>query len=441
MKKLSISSQIITLFLLVLLVASILFSLITFSTVYSVAENEVYSRLSTYSSMINNDFGPRDKKDFPNGFPDMEIAYYMKRNDIEYQVSNDLYTKYITEDELSLLIENIKTTKDKNNPTFVSFRAQGSLVTKYGKMYYVCQISDNFQNYTIMFTGTGYTMGLISNLSLRLILVFLAVVIVAIIVMYIWNIRFARRIKRLQDHIRNLPKNKYEESYVDDSSDEIGKLSQSLELMRVEIGQNEQTKQDMLQNLSHDFKTPIAVIKSYAEAIQDGVESKDKLNIIIEQADLLKNKVNRLLQYNSLEYLDNSKELEDVNMNDVINEVALTYKYQTSLDINLDLSDDVIFKGHRENWSTVVSNIIDNATRYAKTKIDIILRENRLRIYNDGEHIEEQFITNMFKPYEKGSKGQFGLGMSIVQKTVNFFNMSLSVKNEEPTGVSFIIEK
>ena len=47
----------------------------------------------------------------------------------------------------------------------------------------------------------------------------------------------------------------------------------------------------------------------------------------------------------------------------------------------------------------------------------------------------------MFKPYEKGSKGQFGLGMSIVQKTVNFFNMSLSVKNEEPIGVSFIIEK
>ena len=441
MKKLSISSQIITLFLLVLLVASILFSLITFTTVYSVAENEVYSRLSTYSSMINNDFGPRNREEMPGGFPDMEIAYYVKRDGAEYQVSSDLYTKYITETELSSLIDNIKNTRDRNNPGFITFRAQGSIDTKYGKMYYVCQIKDNFQNYTIMFTGTGYMMGLISNLSLRLILVFLVLVIVSIIVMYFWNIRFARRIKRLQDHIINLPKNKYEESYVDDSSDEIGKLSLSLESMRIEIGQNEKTKQEMLQNLSHDFKTPIAVIKSYAEAIQDGVESKDKLNIIIEQADILKNKVNRLLQYNSLEYLDNSKEFEDVDMNDVINEVVVTYKHQTTLEINVDSTEEVVFKGYRENWTTVVSNIIDNATRYAKTKIDIILRENRLRIYNDGEHIDEQFVNNVFKPYEKGSKGEFGLGMSIVQKTVNFFGMSLSVKNEEPTGVSFIIEK
>lgn len=63
-----------------------------------------------------------------------------------------------------------------------------------------------------------------------------------------------------------------------------------------------------------------------------------------------------------------------------------------------------------------------------------------MRIYNDGEHIDEQFIKNSFKPYEKGSKGEFGLGMSIVKKTVDFFNMQLIVKNE-PIGVSFIITK
>ena len=62
-------------------------------------------------------------------------------------------------------------------------------------------------------------------------------------------------------------------------------------------------------------------------------------------------------------------------------------------------------------------------------------------IYNDGEAIDEQFLNSVFRPYEKGSKGQFGLGMSIVKKTIDFFGMNLSVRNEEGGGVSFIINK
>lgn len=446
MKRLTISGQLITIFVFIMLIASSLFAVVTFSTVYGVAENEVYSRLSTYSYMLNNEFGPQNKEERPRNFPDMNIGYLIYRNGSVFQYSTDLYTKYITNEELNTLISGIKTEKEdkeKNEFSVIlnDFRAQGSIKTQYGKVYYVCQVKDNFNNYTIMFTDTTYTTGLISNVSLRLVLLFIGIVLITIVVMYIWNSRFAKRIHNLQNHILNLPKDKYEKKYIDDSMDEIGELSRTVESMRIEIDKNEHTKQDMLQNLSHDFKTPIAVIKSYAEAIQDGVETTDKLSIILEQADILRNKVNRLLQYNSLEYLDKTTEFEDVNMNDVINEVVLSYKYQTNLNIVLDLDDDITFKGYRENWNTVVSNIIDNAKRYAKTKIEIILRENRLRIYNDGEHIDEQFVNNAFKPYEKGSKGQFGLGMSIVQKTVNFFNMNLSVRNEDPVGVSFIIEK
>ena len=167
---------------------------------------------------------------------------------------------------------------------------------------------------------------------------------------------------------------------------------------------------------------------------------EESSKIIITQAEILKNKVNRLLQYNSLEYLKKDKEFEDVDMNSVINDVITGYKFQTNLEIELDLKEDIYFKGYRENFTTVVDNIIDNARRYAKTKIKVVLRKDRLRIYNDGEHIDEQFLNGVFKPYEKGSKGEFGLGMSIVKKTVEFFGMKLIVKNEQ-IGVSFIITK
>ena len=106
--------------------------------------------------------------------------------------------------------------------------------------------------------------------------------------------------------------------------------------------------------------------------------------------------------------------------------------------ITLDLDEEVTFLGYKENYYTVVDNIVDNAKRYAKEEIKIVLKKDRLRIYNDGEHISKDFIENAFKPYEKDSKGQFGLGLSIVRKTLDFFNMQIKAVNEE-VGVSFII--
>ena len=85
------------------------------------------------------------------------------------------------------------------------------------------------------------------------------------------------------------------------------------------------------------------------------------------------------------------------------------------------------------------SNIVENAIRYAKTIIKIKLHNKKLTFFNDGEPISEKFIQSRFKPYEKGDRGQFGLGMSIVQKTAQHFNLNLIVENVE-NGVEFTIE-
>ena len=127
-------------------------------------------------------------------------------------------------------------------------------------------------------------------------------------------------------------------------------------------------------------------------------------------------------------------------MSEIIDEVVQNYKYQTNIEFVLDLDEKAEFLGYRENWYTIIDNIVDNAKRFAKTTIKIVLRSNRIRIYNDGEHIDEKFIKNSFKPYEKGSQGEFGLGMSIVKKTIDFFGLNLKVINED-VGVSFIISK
>jgi two-component system sensor histidine kinase CssS len=403
------------------------------SRIRKLAEQEVYSRLSTYVYLLD-----LDKKNPETDFPDMNVEYlqFNKFEIIKSPTLNDL----VSEEEIYKIFDKINSDK-KVITSNGSYTITGKFETEDDdNIYYVFVARSSMEDFTFLVTDDLYPRTMAKNVAGEIILIFFLFTITSLCVIYLWSTAFVSRIRKIQNHIINLPKNKYKVEYKDDSLDEIGELSRSIEDMRIEIGNNEETKREMLQNISHDFKTPIAVIKSYAEAQLDGMADEDASKIIISQTDILKKKVNRLLQYNSLEYLEKNKEFEDVNMNELISEVVTNYKYLTNIDIELDLSKDIYFKGYKENFYTVIDNILDNAKRYAKTKIKIVLRDNRLRIYNDGEHIDEQFLNSVFKPYEKGSKGEFGLGMSIVKKTLDFFNYNLKVVNED-IGVSFIITK
>lgn len=426
MKKLSITGQIAILFSFVLIISAALFTTVTLNRLKYVAEQETYSRLITYSSLLDSHNQRPDEviKDIQVGFVKLREEVILYSNDI---------SSYMSEKELrSILTAFSKQTKPTIHRKMINLEGKS--------IYYVITVTEDGQGVNVIMTNSLYVNQLSRNVSIQLITAFIIIICLTTICVVIWSNQFTKRLHHLQGHILDLPKNGYNVSYQDDGLDEVGELSRAIETMRIEIQESERQKQEMLQNMSHDFKTPIAVIKSYAEAQQDGMTDENSSKIIITQAEILKNKVNRLLQYNSLEYLKKDREFEDVDMKEVVEEVVMGYKFQTELSIELDLTEDIFFKGYRENYFTIVDNIIDNARRYAKTKIKIILKKDRLRIYNDGEHIDEQFIKHSFKPYEKGSKGEFGLGMSIVKKTVDFFDMRLIVKNEA-IGVSFIITK
>ena len=78
----------------------------------------------------------------------------------------------------------------------------------------------------------------------------------------------------------------------------------------------------MLQNISHDFKTPIAVIKSYAEAIEDGMAGPEDAAIIENQASVLQHKVNILLQYNRLSYLEKKEDFKDCSIKEIVENIV-----------------------------------------------------------------------------------------------------------------------
>jgi two-component system sensor histidine kinase CssS len=199
----------------------------------------------------------------------------------------------------------------------------------------------------------------------------------------------------------------------------------------------------MYQNISHDFKTPLTVIKSYVEAVEDGVEDKEKaLSVIKEQTDKLEKKVYSLLYLNKLEYLKEKKQdtYEIIDISKVINSSIDKFKHQRK-DVKITSSiDKSKFTGTYDLWETIIDNILNNFIRYADKEIKITVKNNKIILYNDGPHIDESLKEDLFNPFKKGIKGQFGLGLSIVKKTLILLNCDISIENNKK-GISFVIKK
>ena len=437
MKKLTLSSQILILFIIIFLASSVAFSITSMTVIRRIIADEAYNKLSSYAILLDES-SDVDLNKFKIG----DIAYVIKTNDTYEEHDLKSLNSDFSNEDINNILALVSQSRSKYPTEHNSFIARDEYKSKNNLIYYACKTEDNLKTYTLVMTSEQAAVNpLFISLAARINSIFFAVMLVTMILIFIWSHRLTTRLKNIQTYVLDLTDENKNMKINDDGCDEVSELSRSVEHMKEEILHNEHIKQEMLQNLSHDFKTPIAVIRNYAEAMDDEVEDpKVATKKIIEQADILKNKVNRLLQYNSLEYLSKDKEFEDILMNEIINDIVINYKHQLGdIKLSTELEEEVFFKGYKENWYTVVDNIVDNAKRYAKTEIKIILKKDKLIIYNDGDHLEDKFVDEIFKPYEKGSKGQFGLGMSIVQKTVNFFNMTLSAKNEN-VGVSFTIE-
>ena len=257
-----------------------------------------------------------------------------------------------------------------------------------------------------------------------------------------WSTIVVRKIEKLKNKIDNIDNPNYNHKIDFQIDDEIRSLALAIEDMRISLINQEEYRNQMYQNISHDFKTPLTVIKSYIEAVEDGVEDETTaLSTIKEQTDKLEGKVHSLLYLNKLDYLKNSQVnlKEAVDMEKIILEEVEKFKFhRKEIQFSTNVDKKSKYYGSFENWETVLDNLLSNFMRYAKNEIKITAKQNKLILYNDGEPIDEDFLEAIFIPFRKGIKGEFGLGLSIVKKTLNVMGYDITIKNEKK-GVSFII--
>ena len=312
------------------------------------------------------------------------------------------------------------------------------------KLFYYYVIRDKNKSKIIITDGTFIrkTEAVIIELTLSILLV--AYFGIAVITIR-WSRTIVKKIELLKEKVDNFSNENYDHSYKLKYDDELKSLEHAIEDMRLSIVKQEEMRNQLYQNISHDFKTPLTVIKSYIEAVNDEVEDKDKaFEVILEQSDKLENKVHSLLYLNKLDYLkDHELQVnENVNVEKIINSCVDVFKHHNDkIDVKISIDKNCKFRGTDDIWETVINNLLTNFYRYAEKEIKITVKNNKMIFYNDGPNIDEGLKDVIFIPFRKGIKGEFGLGLSIVQKSLTMIGYNINIENHKKRGVSFIIYK
>ena len=312
------------------------------------------------------------------------------------------------------------------------------------KLFYYYVIRDKNKSKIIITDGTFIrkTEAVIIELTLSILLV--AYFGIAVITIR-WSRTIVKKIELLKEKVDNFSNENYDHSYKLKYDDELKSLEHAIEDMRLSIVKQEEMRNQLYQNISHDFKTPLTVIKSYIEAVNDEVEDKDKaFEVILEQSDKLENKVHSLLYLNKLDYLkDHELQVsENVNIEKIINSCVDVFKHHNDkIDVKISIDKNSKFRGTDDIWETVINNLLTNFYRYAEKEIKITVKNNKMIFYNDGPNIDEGLKDVIFIPFRKGIKGEFGLGLSIVQKSLTMIGYNINIENHKKRGVSFIIYK
>ena len=410
--------QILTIVLVMFALIYISFALILPRVLKPFYEKNIYLYLQTPLDIIRNDVNTTEI--------DSTIAYIYKKDDVVITSNNLSEVIDLSTDQI---LKNIK--KEYGN-----FEYQD-------KTYYYNTLNDDF-GYRIAITNDNYIRQMRTDTIEAIFPVLLLTLLLMLAIVAWWSQSLAQKIRHLKEKVDNLDNDNYKDKYNYKVDDELKVLSKAIDDMKLTLHKQEEYKNQMYQNISHDFKTPLTVIKSYIEAIEDGVENeKDGLKIIKQEIKKLEIKVHSLLYLNKLTYFKDMENYKSgqINIVDLLETSVSKFKVaRPDIKWQIDILDKKTdFKGTAEMWEAIIDNILSNFIRYAKKEVKITVKNHRITFYNDGPNIDENILNDMFTPYRKGIKGQFGLGLSIVKQTLTLLGYEVIAKNER-NGISFIIK-
>lgn len=282
------------------------------------------------------------------------------------------------------------------------------------------------------------------------------------------------KLAKISERMSNLD---FDVAYDDDAKDEIGVLGRSMnELSRKlkvtidelkeantqlqhdieEKIQIDEMRKDFIANVSHELKTPIALIQGYAEGLTEGMaEDEESRNyyceVISDEAAKMNKMVKQLLTLTALEFGNDAPVLSDFDINELIGDLlnsASMLTQQKEARVEFAPEEPLYVRADEFKIEEVLTNYLNNAMNHLDGERVIRIRSRRegdqvrVWVYNTGEHIPEEDIPNLWTKFYKVDKartrayGGSGIGLSIVKAIMDAHHQDCGVSNIEG-GVEF----
>ncbi|HEY5561206.1 MAG TPA: HAMP domain-containing sensor histidine kinase [Clostridiaceae bacterium] len=450
LKNWPLSLQIWMIFTSVIVIIFVLLSIYFSISIRSLFTNEIYTTIETAqeNSIQKSTDGVNSTDELSIGPVSNDIR---EVSNIKFNYTNDAanqlkIAKFMPNKVVGdLFLKKLK--KQAQNQTSVTQRYIER--TGSGRILYVIRVNgiNKKGNFIVSYMWDTYRNSLVSAFMKKLFAVMIIALIISLMAAKYLAHKLTVPLRELDKNVKNIGSKQWHESINLDRNDEIGELSKSIEAMRVELIKQDEYEQTMLQQASHDLKTPLMVIRSYAKAVEDGIYPKGTLEstmkVINAEAERMEKRIKNLLYFTKIKYISkHPKQFKEINIKNLVEGIVDNFIYnEKDIRFVLDIKD-IKVKADDDQLTVVFENLIDNELRYAKSLIKITIYEEGeqqyIIIYNDGIKIPDNKLSNIFGVFEKDKGGNFGLGLDIVKKIVNMYNGNIIAQNEE-IGVSFII--
>ncbi len=287
----------------------------------------------------------------------------------------------------------------------------------------------------------------------------LALILALILALYLSD-RIATPIRNITKNAGRLAQGQYGIVFQGGHYTEISELADTLTQTSIELEKSTSLQKDLIANVSHDLKTPLTMVKSYAEMIRDlsgdNPEKREKhLQVIIEEADRLNILVNDMLVLSRMQSGAIVIDTKNFDLRDAVENVLMYYKLlmeEEGYIINFDCPEDLMVKGDPERIKQVFANLINNALKFCgedKTINVTIQKKGRAvlcHVQDHGVGISKEDLPHIWERYYKSSSNMVrsttgsGLGLSIVKEILSLHKARYGVNSELGKGTTFWFE-
>ena len=269
---------------------------------------------------------------------------------------------------------------------------------------------------------------------------------------------FTRPVQQLSSGAKEIAAGNYDIQLPVVHHDEIGQLAEDFNHMAAEVKRSAQLEKDILANVSHDLRTPLTLIKGYAETVRDltgddDAKRTEQCNIIVDETDRLSTLVNSVMELSKVQSGAEKPSLVDFDMSELCFEVAGRYdalcdKNHWHLDLQAD--DACPVSADPAMMERVLHNLLGNAFHHIGSDGVVVLRAIpqqrgcRIEVEDHGPGIPPEDLPYLFDRYyrarqDSGRSGT-GLGLSITKAILQQHGFAFGVNSAVGQGSTFWFE-